>query len=141
LKLKIKCTMLKNISNYNTHNNNNDWLKMFKKTRGHDKLNLTPNLLLNWVSRPIEAQCIFFLVFWNLIPYVTKEGVLVSFLPNFMNNFTIQKSCKKHVEEALGIQYGICQRFHGLLTWYSNHFKSSSHSSSTSTWFWDYVEF
>jgi hypothetical protein len=29
----IKCTKLKNIYNYNTHINNNDWLKAFKKRK------------------------------------------------------------------------------------------------------------
>ncbi len=42
-----------------------------KKAQG--KLSLAPNLLLNWVSYPLQVQCTFFLpVFWNL--YMTKQG-------------------------------------------------------------------
>ncbi len=55
------------------------------------KLSLTPNLLLNRVSYPVEAQYTFFChVFTNLIPYVTKLGVQVplsftDFIDNFIN--------------------------------------------------------
>jgi hypothetical protein len=31
----------------------------------------------------------FFPVFWNLVPYVTKQGVPVPFLPNFTDNFVV----------------------------------------------------
>jgi hypothetical protein len=33
LKFMIKCTKVENIYSYNTHNNNNDWLKAFKKRK------------------------------------------------------------------------------------------------------------
>jgi hypothetical protein len=42
-----------------------------QEKKGQGKLSFAPNLLLNWVSWPLEAQCsIVFRVFWNLIPYL-----------------------------------------------------------------------
>ncbi len=37
LRFRIKCTKFENIYSYSTHNNNNDWLKTFKKKK--DKAN------------------------------------------------------------------------------------------------------
>ncbi len=42
--------------------------------KGQGNLSLAPNLLLNGVSCPLEAQCNFFPVFRNFVPYVTKQG-------------------------------------------------------------------
>ncbi len=39
---------------------------------------ITPNLVLIWVSVHLEAQCKFFTVFWNLILYMTKQGAIFS---------------------------------------------------------------
>jgi hypothetical protein len=65
-----------------------------QEKQGQGKLGLAPNLLLNWVSCPVEAQCTLFfpLDFWKLIPYVTtKEGVLVPSFSDFTNNTILPK--------------------------------------------------
>jgi len=87
------------------------WMRSVKQGQG--KLSWAPNLFLNWVSCPVEAQCTFFScflkisspmrpnrgfefhaplkpsvlfpsVFWNLIPCVTIPGVSVPSFPHFM---------------------------------------------------------
>jgi hypothetical protein len=61
-----------------------------QEKKGQAKLNLAPNLLLNWVSYPVEVQCTFFFpVFWNLVPYVTKQGVPVPSFPDFTDNMLL----------------------------------------------------
>jgi hypothetical protein len=68
------------------------WRRSGKK--GEGKLSLGLNLLLNWVSCPVEAQCTFFSRFWNFIPCVTKQGVPVPSFPVFMDDFIVwEKVC------------------------------------------------
>jgi hypothetical protein len=90
LRLRAKCTKLGNIYSYSTHSSSSDWLKEFRKRKDRANSVSAPNLLLNWVSCPLEAQCtFFFLVFWILIPYVTKQGVPVPSFPDFTDNFIV----------------------------------------------------
>ncbi len=92
-----------------------------KKVQG--KLSLTPNLLLKLnIMHCWKLVYFFFLFFEMASPMWRNRGVPMLYLLDFMDNFTITKSCKKHGEQASSIQYGICQKFHGLTIWNSNHF-------------------
>jgi hypothetical protein len=44
---------------------------------------------LNWVSYPHWTPVYFFfpLIFWNLFPYVTKQGVPVLSFPDFTESY------------------------------------------------------
>ncbi len=78
LRLSIKCTRLENIYNYSTHSKQQERLvESVQEKKGQGKLSLAPpNLLLNWeFHAPLKPSVLFFCpVFWNLIPYVTKQG-------------------------------------------------------------------
>jgi len=57
-----------------------------QEKEGQGKLSLAPNLMLNWVPCPLWSPVYFlFHVFWNLIHYVTKQGVPVPSFPDFNN--------------------------------------------------------
>jgi hypothetical protein len=58
-------------------------LESIQEKNGQGKLSLAPNLLLNSVSCPVEPRCTCFPVFWNLVRYVTKQGVVVPSSPDF----------------------------------------------------------
>jgi len=66
----------------------NGWRRSGKK--GEGKLSLALNLLhakLSFMPRWSPVYFVFFLpVFWNLISYVTKQGVLVPSFPVFMDS-------------------------------------------------------
>jgi hypothetical protein len=58
-----------------------------QKNKGQGKLSLTPNLLLNLVSYPVEAQCTIVSCFLKSRPLCDQTGVPVPSWPDFTDNF------------------------------------------------------
>jgi hypothetical protein len=51
------------------------WLvESVQEKKDKDKLSLSPNLLLNWISCPVEAQCTFFSCFLKSRPLCDQTG-------------------------------------------------------------------
>ncbi len=86
------------------------------QTKFSTKSTVKPSIMPCW-----RLMYFFFLFFEIASPMGPNKGVPMLSLLDFMDNFTIVKSCRKHGEQASGIQYGICQKIHGFWIWNSNH--------------------